>query len=53
MLLFAQRQDIRNASNIIEEVEDVVMNFKSYAGKVESDEEWRRKIEQGLEEIRK
>ena len=34
-MLFAQRQDIRNASNIIEEVEDVVMNFKSYAEKVE------------------
>lgn len=35
-MLFAQRQDIRNASNIIEEVEDVVMNFKSYAEKWKS-----------------
>ena len=42
-MLFAQRQDIRNASNIIEEVEDVVMNFKSYAEKVEIDEHWIRK----------
>lgn len=50
-MLFAQRQDIRNASNI--EVEDVVMNFKSYAEKVEIDEYWRRKIEQVLEGIRK
>ena len=52
-MLFAQRQDIRNASSIIEEVEDVVMNFQSYAGKVEIDENWIRKIERVLEEIRK
>ena len=52
-MLFAQRQDIRNASNIIEEVEDVVMNFKSYAEKVEIDEHWIRKIERVLEENRK
>lgn len=53
-MLFAQRQDIRNASSsIIEEVEDVVMNFKSYAEKVEIDEHWIRKIERVLEEIRK
>lgn len=51
-MLFAQRQDIRNASNIIEEVEDVVMNFKSYAENVEIDEHWIRKIERVLEEIR-
>lgn len=48
-MLFAQRQDIRNASSIIEEVEDVVMNFKSYAEKVEIDEHWIRKIERVLE----
>ena len=53
LMLFAQRQDIRNASSIIEEVEDVVMNFKSYAEKVEIDEHWIRKIERVLEEIRK
>lgn len=53
LMLFAQKQDIRNASNIIEEVEDVVMNFKSYAEKVEIDEHWIRKIERVLEEIRK
>lgn len=52
-MLFVQRQDIRNASSIIEEVEDVVMNFKSYAEKVEIDEHWIRKIERVLEEIRK
>lgn len=52
-MLFAQRQDIRNASSIIEEVEDVVMNFKSYTEKVEIDEHWIRKIERVLEEIRK
>ena len=50
LMLFAQRQDIRNASSIIEEVEDVVMNFKSYAEKVEIDEHWIRKIERVLEE---
>ena len=52
-MLFAQRQDIRNASHIIEEVETVVMNFKSYAENVEIDERWVRKIERVLEEIRK
>lgn len=31
----------------------VVMNFKSYAEKVEIDEHWIRKIERVLEEIRK
>ena len=51
-MLFAQRQDIRNASSIIE-VEDVVMNFKSYAEKVEIDENWIRKIERVLEEKHK
>ena len=50
LLLFAQRQDVRNASHIIEEVEDVVMNFKSYAEKVEIDERWIRKIERVLNE---
>ena len=50
LMLFAQRQDIRNASSIIEEVEDVVMNFKSYAEKVEIDERWIRKIERILNE---
>lgn len=53
LMLFAQRQDIRNASSIIEEVEDVVMNFKSYAEKVEIDEHWIRKIERVLEEKHK
>ena len=51
-MLFTQRQDIRNASSIIEEVEDVVMNFKSYTEKVEIDEHWIRKIERVLEENR-
>ena len=52
LMLFAQRQDIRNASSIIEEVENVVMNFKSYTEKVEIDEHWIRKIERVLEENR-
>ena len=52
LMLFAQRQDIRNASSIIEEEEDVVMNFKSYAENVEIDEHWIRKIERVLEENR-
>ena len=52
LMLFAQRQDIRNASSIIEEVENVVMNFKSYTEKVEIDEHWIHKIERVLEENR-
>ena len=53
LILFAQRQDIRKASTIIEEVEEVVMNFKAYAEKTGIDECWTRKIEQVLEENRK
>ena len=52
-MLFAQRQDIRNASSIIGEVEDVGVNFETYAEEVEIDEHWIRQIEQVLEEIRK
>lgn len=38
---------------ILIHISDVVMNFKSYAEKVEIDEHWIRKIERVLEEIRK
>lgn len=38
---------------ILIRISDVVMNFKSYAEKVEIDERWIRKIERVLEEIRK
>ena len=46
-------QSTKRRSVSVKEVEDVVMNFKSYAEKVEIDEHWIRKIERVLEEIRK
>lgn len=50
LLLFAQRQDIKNAASIIEEVAEVVMNFKAYAEKVEIDDYWFKKIMRVIEE---
>lgn len=50
LLLFAQRQDIKNAASIIEEVTEVVMDFKAYAEKVEIDDYWIKKIMRVIEE---
>lgn len=50
LLLFAQRQDIKNAASIIDEVTVVVMNFKAYAEKVEIDDYWIKKIMRVIEE---
>lgn len=50
LLLFAQRQDIKNAASIIDEVTEVVMNFKAYAEKVEIDDYWIKKIMRVIEE---
>lgn len=50
LLLFAQRQDIKNAASIIDEVAEVVMNFKAYAEKVEIDDYWIQKIMRVIEE---
>lgn len=49
LLLFAQRQDIKNAASIIDEVAEVVMNFKAYAEKVEIDDYWIKKIMRVIE----
>lgn len=50
LLLFAQRQDIKNAASIIDEVTEVVMNFKAYAEKIEIDDYWIKKIMRVIEE---
>lgn len=50
LLLFAQRQDIKNAASIIDEVTEVVMNFKAYAEKVEIDDYWIKKIMRVIED---
>lgn len=50
LLLFAQRQDIKNAASIIDEVAEVVMNFKAYAEMVEIDDYWFKKIMRVIEE---
>lgn len=50
LLLFAQRQDIKNAVSIIDEVTEVVMNFRAYAEKVEIDDYWIQKIMRVIEE---
>lgn len=50
LLLFAQRQDIKNAASIIDEVTEVVQNFKAYAEKVEIDDYWIKKIMRVIEE---
>lgn len=49
LLLFAQRQDIKNAASIIDEVAEVVMNFKAYAEMVEIDDYWIKKIMRVIE----
>lgn len=50
LLLFAQRQDIKNAANIIDEVSDAVAKFKEYAEAVDISEYWIKKIESVLRE---
>lgn len=50
LLLFAQRQDIKNAASIIDEVAEVVMNFKAYAEMVEIDDYWIKKIMRVIED---
>lgn len=50
LLLFAQRQDIKNAASIIDEVTEVVMNFKAYAEMVEINDYWIKKIMRVIEE---
>ena len=52
MLLFAQRQDIKNAANIIDEVDEVVAKFKGYAESVDISNYWIKKIEKVLKESR-
>ena len=44
LLLFAQRQDIKNAANIIEEFTDAVGKFKEYAEAVGISDYWIKKI---------
>jgi serine/threonine-protein kinase HipA len=50
LLTFAQRQDIRNAANIIDEVCRVVVQFRNYAEAVGINEYWTGKIEKVLQE---
>ncbi len=50
LLTFAQRQDIKNASHIIDEVVQAVDNFSSYAEKASIDDFWIDKIERVLKE---
>jgi len=50
LLLFAQRQDIKNAANIIDEVADAVGKFKEYAEAVGISDYWSKKIEKVLRE---
>ncbi len=44
LLLFAQRQDIRQAQNIVDEVAEAVLNFGSYAERVGISDFWTKKI---------
>ena len=44
LLLFAQRQDIRNAPNIVDEVAGAVANFRLYAERTGVSDLWTRKI---------
>ena len=48
---FANRQDIRNASNIIDDISSVVADFGKYADAVGIDPVWSRKIENVLHEL--
>lgn len=48
LLLFAQKQDIKNASQIIEEVAETVAHFKKYALATEVSDYWINKIERIL-----
>lgn len=50
LLLFAQRQDIKNAANIIDEVANAVAHFEQYAEKAGISEYWTKKIEKVLKE---
>lgn len=44
LLLFAQRQDIRNAPNIVDEVAETVTNFRQYAERTGIGDLWTKKI---------
>ena len=44
LLLFAQRQDIRNAPNKVDEVAGAVANFRLYAERTGVSDLWTRKI---------
>lgn len=50
LLLFAQRQDIKNASSIIDEVAETVSNFRTYAKDVDINDFWIGKIEKIIRE---
>lgn len=50
LLLFAQRQDIKNAGNIIYEVAEVVAKFRDYAEITGIGDYWIKKIEKVLKE---
>lgn len=50
LLSFAQRQGIKNAANIIDEVSKVVVKFSDYAETVGISEYWTKKIENVLKE---
>ncbi len=51
LMLFAQRQDIKNATNIIDEVAEAVGRFRAYAEAVGISDYWIRKIEKILQDI--
>ncbi len=48
LLDFANKQDIKNATHIISEITDTVMNFKNYAKRTGVDNVWANKIEEVL-----
>lgn len=50
LLFFAQKQDIRNAANIIDEVTKAIGKFSEYAEQVGISEYWIKKIKKVLEE---
>lgn len=50
MLTFASKQDIKNASNIIDDITASVMKFKDYALQVGINDTWIKKIESILAE---
>lgn len=50
LIVFAKNQDIKNAANIIEQIADVVNNFKYYAEQVGINEYWTDRIYKILKE---